>query len=83
MITPSQIRAARGMLKWSAQELADKAGIALQTVQRMERDGGVDKATGKNVRLVQEILEGAGIIFIFEKSYVAVGLDINSAGNNE
>jgi predicted transcriptional regulator len=41
MITPRQIRAARALLGWSQQRLADKAIIALNALARLEK-GAVD-----------------------------------------
>src|SRR5262249_6547661 len=36
MITPEQSRAARGLLAWSQQELANKAGVGIVTVHQLE-----------------------------------------------
>lgn len=66
MITAEQIRGARGILKWSARELAEKAGLSLPTIQRMEREGGIDGTLSRNVTAVQKTLEDAGIEFIPE-----------------
>jgi transcriptional regulator with XRE-family HTH domain len=64
MIISEQIRAARAMLKLTAKELADKAGLSLPTVQRMESDGGIESAKGKSLLAIQHALEDAGIVFI-------------------
>jgi predicted transcriptional regulator len=37
MITPRQIRAARALLGWSQQQLADKAIVSLNAVTRLEK----------------------------------------------
>ena len=37
MITPRQIRAARALLGWSQQQLADKAIVSLNAVARLEK----------------------------------------------
>jgi transcriptional regulator with XRE-family HTH domain len=65
-MTPEQIRAARAILKWSARELAEKVGLALTTIQRMENDGGVEGTLTRNINAVQKALEEAGIEFIPE-----------------
>ena len=36
MITIEQLRAARGLLGWSQSELAERAGLSLPTVKRLE-----------------------------------------------
>ena len=66
MITSEQIRGARAMLRWSAKQLAEQAGLSWPTVQRMESTQGVPSGLSKNLELVQKTLEGAGIIFIDE-----------------
>lgn len=81
MITPEQIRAARAILKWTAKELSEKAGLSLPTVQRMERDHGTDNSLGKNVMSIQRALEDAGIQFIPENGGGAgVRIKKNSEG---
>lgn len=64
MLSSAQIRAARALVRWSAQELADKAGVGISTVQRMENAEGVPSASGKNLAAIQQALEAAGVIFI-------------------
>ena len=66
MITAEQIRGARAMLRWSAKQLAEQAGLSWPTIQRMESAQGVPSGLSKNLELVQRALEGAGIIFIDE-----------------
>jgi len=50
MITPRQIRAARALLGWSQQKLADKAIVSLNAVTRLERGevGGVPNSAGSS-----------------------------------
>ena len=66
MITGAQLRMARGYLKWSAKELADKAGVAESTIKRMEQDQGFPVARGANIEAVYKTLADAGIIFVPE-----------------
>ena len=62
MITPRQIRAARAILGWSQQELADKAIVSLNAVTRLER-GKVDSRVS-TVSAVEKALTKAGIDFL-------------------
>ncbi|MCF8470412.1 MAG: helix-turn-helix domain-containing protein [Parvibaculum sp.] len=62
MITPRQIRAARALLGWSQQQLADKAIVSLNAVTRLER-GEVDSRLS-TVGAVQKALSEAGIEFL-------------------
>ena len=66
MITASQIRAARALLRWSAKRLASQAGVSLPTIQRMETAEGVPTSLSRTLIAVQEALEHAGVIFIDE-----------------
>jgi transcriptional regulator with XRE-family HTH domain len=66
MFTGAQLRMARGYLRWSAKELADRAGVAESTIKRMEQDEGFPIARGANIEAVYSTLAEAGIIFIPE-----------------
>lgn len=44
-ITPSQCRAARGMLDWSQPELAEKCGMHIQTISAFENETGTPTKT--------------------------------------
>ena len=66
MITAEQIRGARAMLRWSAKQLAEQAGIRWPTVQRMESAQGVPSGLSRTLELVQRTLESAGVVFIDE-----------------
>jgi transcriptional regulator with XRE-family HTH domain len=66
MFTGAQLRMARSFLKWSAVELAEKAGVGLSTVQRMELDDGFPAARGGNIEAVYKTLVAAGITFLPE-----------------
>ena len=67
MITAEQIKGARAMLRWSAKILADRAGLSLATIQRMEAARGVPTSSAKNVEIIQHTFEDAGIVFIEEE----------------
>ena len=64
MITPRQIRAARALLDWSQQELADSAIVSLNALARLER-GTVDPRTS-TVSAVEKALIEAGVEFLPE-----------------
>lgn len=64
LITSDQIRAARALLKWSADVLAKQSGLGIATVRRMELADGVPSASAKNLAAVQTALEDAGVVFI-------------------
>ena len=64
MISAKQIRAARGLLKISAAELADMADVTWKTVQRFEAADGIPPSRAGTLERVQSALERAGIEFL-------------------
>ena len=64
MITSSQIKAARALLGWTVQELADKSSLGFTTIVRMESSEGVPASQVKTLEAVKKILELSGIEFI-------------------
>lgn len=61
MVTPAQCRAARGLLDWSRQTLADKAGVSLRTLTYFE--GGKRRPVPAVMAAVVAALERAGVEF--------------------
>jgi PAS domain S-box-containing protein len=55
-ITPGAVRAARAMLGWSANELAEVAGISLSTIRRVEASEESDSARKASVRKIIDVL---------------------------
>jgi hypothetical protein len=63
MITARQSRAARALLGWNQETLADKALVSLTALKRVESENGlpVHESTRDQVR---RALEEAGIVFL-------------------
>jgi transcriptional regulator with XRE-family HTH domain len=64
MPTASQIRGARGMLRWSKGELARRAGVSVPTLERAERGPGVRHIGVRSLEKIRQALEAAGVEFI-------------------
>lgn len=65
MISSSQIRAAKALLRWSGEDLASKAGVSLSTIRRVEASEGVPEGQNmKTLVAIKRALEGAGVEFI-------------------
>ena len=64
MITPSQCRAARGLLDWSQQDLATRAGVGLVTVHQLE--AGSTQPRRATLDVIRRAFENAGVDFIDE-----------------
>ena len=78
MITSCQIRAARALVNWSARELAEKAGLGVATVRRMELAESIPSSNAITLNLVQKTLELAGVEFIGDHDN-APGVRLNKA----
>ena len=65
-ITGAQIRAARALVRWSAEDLAVAASVGVATVRRAEAGDGVPPTTTANRKAICGALETAGIEFIPE-----------------
>ncbi|ABS14498.1 hypothetical protein [Brucella anthropi] len=65
-ITGSQIRAARALLRWRAEDLANEAKIGVATVRRAEAKDGDHGMTDANESAVRTAFEKAGVIFVAE-----------------
>ena len=63
MITGRQVRAARALLNWSREMLAEKSVVALTALKRLESERGlpVHESTRDHVR---RALEASGMLFI-------------------
>ena len=64
MITSGQCRAARGLLGWSQQDLADHAGLGIATVRNLEL--GVHEPRRATLEVIRRAFETAGIELIDE-----------------
>ena len=63
MITARQSRAARALLSWTQERLADQARISLTALKRLESENGLEvyETTRDQVR---RALEAAGIVLL-------------------
>ena len=60
-LTSAQIRAARGLLRWSAEDLAREASLGLATIKRAESSENETSMTAANDLAVRRTLEAAGV----------------------
>ncbi len=65
MISSDQIRAAKAILRWSGEELAQRAGVSLSTIRRVESSMGVPETQNmKTLVSIKRALEEGGVEFI-------------------
>jgi transcriptional regulator with XRE-family HTH domain len=79
VLTASQIRAARGALGWSAQELAESAGLSLRTVLRIEAVDGIPPGRATTLAEIKTALEQAGLEFLQDDGIKGAGVRFSSS----
>ena len=62
VITPMQVRAARGLLDWSRDRLAEASGVPKRTLVRFEAGEGASRPA--TVEAIRAALVAAGVVFI-------------------
>src|SRR5678815_3332777 len=71
MIRPVHLRMARAALGWSLKELAEKAGVNINTISRYEAGSQVMSGT---ISKIENVLLNAGVIFIEEEGGLGPGV---------
>ena len=64
VITSEQLRAARQLVRLTAEDLARASGVGVATIRRFELMTGVPSGNARTVEALQKALEKAGIEFI-------------------
>jgi predicted transcriptional regulator len=62
MITPAQCRAARALLDWSQEKLAETADVGIVTVRQFE--AGTTKPRPATTKVIRQAFEEASVEFI-------------------
>jgi hypothetical protein len=65
-LTSAQLRAARALVRWSAQDLARHSAVGVTTIRRAELAESETSMTAANNQAVLRALEAAGVEFIDE-----------------
>lgn len=73
MITAGQLRAARALLGIDQRELAQRSGLSLPTIQRMEASDGVVRGNVNSLMKLVDALAAAGIELIGDAATSAGG----------
>lgn len=64
MIISEQIRAARQLLRITADDLANLSGVGVATIRRYELMTGVPSGNARSVEAIQQALEAKGVEFV-------------------
>jgi transcriptional regulator with XRE-family HTH domain len=73
MITAAQLRAARALLGLDQRELAERSGLSLPTIQRMEASEGVIRGNVDSLMKLVAALDAAGIELISDNAVSSGG----------
>jgi proteasome assembly chaperone (PAC2) family protein len=65
-LTSAQLRAARALVRWSAEDLARHSAIGVTTIRRAELTENETSLTAANNQALRRALESAGVEFIDE-----------------
>ncbi len=65
-LTSAQIRGARAIIRWSAEDLSRRSAVSLRTIRRAELAEAETSLTAANDLAVRHVLEAAGVEFIDE-----------------
>jgi transcriptional regulator with XRE-family HTH domain len=65
-LSSPQIRAARALIRWSAEDLAKETALSVTTIRRAELAQSETSLTSANDRAIRQALEAAGVEFIDE-----------------
>ena len=63
MITTRHIKAARALLAWSQETLAERSGVSIPTIKRLEAEDGALGGRAETSEKIRTALQAAGIEF--------------------
>ncbi len=69
-----QLRAARALLGWNQEQLAEASSVGVATIRRLEAQSGPLRAISDTVWRLQSSLERAGVVFIPESDTQGPGV---------
>lgn len=78
MITPAQCRAARALLDWSQQQLAEAANVGNATIRNFE--GGKSNPQTATLDVLKRAFENNGLIFMVDGETTSVGQGVRIKG---
>jgi transcriptional regulator with XRE-family HTH domain len=76
MLTGAQIRAARALLGWTSQQLADASGVHYATISRSEQFDGVPPVRATTLAQLQSAMEQAGVLFLSDGDIRTGGIGV-------
>ena len=77
MLFSEQIKAARALLGWRQEALAERAGVGLATLKRLEGKKGLVRGNSQSVWKIQSALEAGGVTFIADDRVAGPGVRLS------
>ena len=65
-LSAEQIRAARGLLRWSQEDLAEHSGVSTPTIKRLEGMADPVSANAPTIQAIRQAMEKGGVEFLDE-----------------
>ena len=69
-------------MRWKVDDLAEATGLSWARVQQMERADDVPSASEQNLKMVRQVLEEAGVVFIAEDDSAGPGVRVRKTGKD-
>lgn len=74
MLTSEQVRAGRALLRMEQKELAERCGVSLTTIKRLETRPGPLGAQASTVATIETVFQLAGVEFLEDVESLGVRL---------
>ena len=82
MVSVRQVKAARAMLGWSQEDLAQKSSVSYPTIARLESEDAELGGRADTVAKIVTTLEKAGVIFV-EENGEGPGVRLRKSGKRK
>ena len=82
-LTSAQIRAARALIRWSAEDLARHSALGVTTIRRAELRESATQLTAANDLTLRRTLEAAGVEFISGSEVGGPGVRLKKSLNKD
>ncbi|MGA0532700.1 helix-turn-helix domain-containing protein [Hansschlegelia sp. KR7-227] len=75
IISMEQCRAARALLDWTQEELANAANLSLSTVRDFEK--GRRTPIPNNMLMLKQVFEDEGLVFTYHEEEIPLGVEFH------
>lgn len=82
LITSEQIRACRAILRWTVDDLAEKTGISISTLKRIEKYEGYPSCRIENMERLRSVFEQTNIVHLPDSKTIVILLEDQFGSGN-